>query len=222
MCAPLSTRLPEQAAIRRRDGDVREIRWAHCSRRDADVVVTMDGQRRELRNAGLFARDGMIEKVGPTADCRRAPTSCSNCGGISCFPASSTVTIISTRFSFATCRPGKTPTVSLAPSALPRLGEPDAGRHARRAGGGAELATPRLPASNHGYVFKNGCKVDDQQRRKNPMPASFACRRRACRPASPLAGRWNAIEASDHGREDHGGSKPADRARAGSDLRSAN
>ncbi len=28
--------------------------------KNADVVVTMDGQRRELRNAGLFARDGMI------------------------------------------------------------------------------------------------------------------------------------------------------------------
>ena len=26
--------------------------------KNADVVVTMDGQRRELRNAGLFARDG--------------------------------------------------------------------------------------------------------------------------------------------------------------------
>jgi hypothetical protein len=35
--------------------------------KNATVVVTMDGQRRELRNAGLFARDGMIEQVGPTA-----------------------------------------------------------------------------------------------------------------------------------------------------------
>ena len=34
--------------------------------KNADVLVTMDGQRRELRNAGLFARDGVIEKVGPT------------------------------------------------------------------------------------------------------------------------------------------------------------
>ena len=35
--------------------------------RNADVLVTMDGERRELRNAGLFARDGIIEQVGPTA-----------------------------------------------------------------------------------------------------------------------------------------------------------
>src|SRR6516162_24067 len=35
--------------------------------KNADVLVTMDRARRELRNAGLFARDGMIEQVGPTA-----------------------------------------------------------------------------------------------------------------------------------------------------------
>ena len=36
--------------------------------RNADVLVTMDGERRELRDAGLFARDGFIEQVGPSAD----------------------------------------------------------------------------------------------------------------------------------------------------------
>ncbi len=34
--------------------------------RNAEVVVTMDGARRELKDAGLFARDGIIEAVGPT------------------------------------------------------------------------------------------------------------------------------------------------------------
>src|SRR5258708_15261617 len=33
--------------------------------KNADVLVTMDGQRRELRNAGLYAQDGIIKKVGP-------------------------------------------------------------------------------------------------------------------------------------------------------------
>lgn len=36
--------------------------------RDARIVVTMDGQRRELRNAGLYAEDGIIRRVGPTAE----------------------------------------------------------------------------------------------------------------------------------------------------------
>src|ERR1700735_1389172 len=34
--------------------------------RNATLLVTMDGERRELRDASLFARDGMIEAVGPT------------------------------------------------------------------------------------------------------------------------------------------------------------
>jgi len=34
--------------------------------RNATMLVTMDDGRRELSNAGLFARDGIIEQVGPT------------------------------------------------------------------------------------------------------------------------------------------------------------
>ncbi|MBL8307410.1 MAG: 8-oxoguanine deaminase [Rubrivivax sp.] len=36
--------------------------------RDADVLVTMDGQRREIPGGGLFVRDGVIEAVGPTPE----------------------------------------------------------------------------------------------------------------------------------------------------------
>ena len=36
--------------------------------RHADVLVTMDAQRREIADGGLFARDGFIERVGPTAE----------------------------------------------------------------------------------------------------------------------------------------------------------
>jgi 8-oxoguanine deaminase len=36
--------------------------------KNADVLVTMDGQRRELRNAGLYAEDGFIRQVGPTTE----------------------------------------------------------------------------------------------------------------------------------------------------------
>jgi hypothetical protein len=39
--------------------------------KNANMVVTMDGRRRELKNAGLFARDGVIEQVGLTAEARR-------------------------------------------------------------------------------------------------------------------------------------------------------
>ncbi len=36
--------------------------------RHADILVTMDPARREIPDGGLFARDGWIEQVGPTAD----------------------------------------------------------------------------------------------------------------------------------------------------------
>lgn len=36
--------------------------------KNATVLVTMDGARREIAGGGFFARDGFIEQVGPTAD----------------------------------------------------------------------------------------------------------------------------------------------------------
>lgn len=35
--------------------------------RNAEMLVTMDGQRRELKDAGLYAVDGIIQQVGPSA-----------------------------------------------------------------------------------------------------------------------------------------------------------
>lgn len=36
--------------------------------RNAEVLVTMDDQRREIAGGGLFVRDGMIEQVGPSME----------------------------------------------------------------------------------------------------------------------------------------------------------
>jgi len=36
--------------------------------KNADVLVTMDGGRRELTNAGINAENGIIRQVGPTAE----------------------------------------------------------------------------------------------------------------------------------------------------------
>jgi 8-oxoguanine deaminase len=35
--------------------------------KNADTLVTMDGQRRELKGAGLYAENGIIKQVGPTS-----------------------------------------------------------------------------------------------------------------------------------------------------------
>jgi len=36
--------------------------------KNAEVLVTMDDKRRELKNAGLYAEDGVIKQVGPTEE----------------------------------------------------------------------------------------------------------------------------------------------------------
>ena len=36
--------------------------------KNAEVLVTMDDKRRELKNAGLYAVDGAIKQVGPTEE----------------------------------------------------------------------------------------------------------------------------------------------------------
>src|SRR6202167_1337975 len=33
--------------------------------RNAEILVTMDGQRRELKDAGVYVEDGFIKQVGP-------------------------------------------------------------------------------------------------------------------------------------------------------------
>jgi cytosine/adenosine deaminase-related metal-dependent hydrolase len=39
--------------------------------KNADILVTMDDARREIAGGGLFARDGVIEQVGPSAELPR-------------------------------------------------------------------------------------------------------------------------------------------------------
>jgi len=36
--------------------------------RNADILVSMDPQRREIKGGGLYAEDGIIKQVGPTSE----------------------------------------------------------------------------------------------------------------------------------------------------------
>ncbi len=49
--------------------------------RNAEVLVTMDGDRRELKGAGLYAEDGIIRQVGPDAELPRTADTVLDCGG---------------------------------------------------------------------------------------------------------------------------------------------
>jgi len=44
--------------------------------KNADMIVTMDGQDRELKDAAIFCRDGFIEQIGSQLICRKARTKC--------------------------------------------------------------------------------------------------------------------------------------------------
>ena len=112
--------------------------------KNADVVVTMDGQRRELRNAGLFARDGMIEKVGPTAELPESADLVLDLRGHILLPG-----LINCHHHLDQILTRNLPAgqnTNLFPwlkqSALPRLGEPEAGRHAHRGAGRLRRAGP--------------------------------------------------------------------------------
>jgi hypothetical protein len=44
--------------------------------RSADILVTMDDERRELPDAGLFVRDGISSRSASPRSFRVTPTSC--------------------------------------------------------------------------------------------------------------------------------------------------
>jgi cytosine/adenosine deaminase-related metal-dependent hydrolase len=49
--------------------------------RDAELLVTMDANRRELRSASLYAEDGIIRQVGPSAELPRTADTIIDCSG---------------------------------------------------------------------------------------------------------------------------------------------
>lgn len=133
--------------------------------RNADVLVTMDGERRELRNASLFARDGQIEQVGPadtlpqTADVVLDLTGQIVLPGLvnahhhldqtltRNIPAAQNTNLFHWLQAHYRIWASRTPEDSRTATIV----------------GCAELAlTGCTTVFDHAYVFKNGCRVDDQ------------------------------------------------------------
>src|SRR5450759_2144913 len=133
--------------------------------KNADVVVTMDGQRRELKNAGLFARDGVIEQVGPTAELAGTADRVLDLTGhillpglINChhhldqvltrnLPAGQNTNLFPWLKAHYRIWAARTPE-DTRPAVLVGL---------------AELAlSGATTVFDHAYVFGNGCRVDDQ------------------------------------------------------------
>jgi 8-oxoguanine deaminase len=133
--------------------------------KNASVLVTMDAERRELKDAGLFIRDGFIEQVGPTAELPASADTVLDLRGQIVLPG------------FVNCHHHLDQTLTrnvpagqntnLFPwlKAHYRLWGARTPASARTATivGLAELALSGCTtAFDHAYVFQNGCRVDDQ------------------------------------------------------------
>ncbi len=133
--------------------------------RNAEVVVTMDGRRRELNDAGLFVRDGVIQQVGPSSDLPQTADKVLDLKGhillpglINChhhldqvltrnLPAGQNTNLFPWLKAHYRVWAGRNPEDTRTAVLI----------------GCAELALSGCTTVfDHAYVFQNGCKVDDQ------------------------------------------------------------
>ncbi|WP_334175061.1 8-oxoguanine deaminase [Pseudoxanthobacter sp.] len=133
--------------------------------RNASLLVTMDDGRRELRDAGLFARDGLIEAVGPSADLPQSADEVVDLSGQIVFPGLVNchhhLDQVLTRNLPAGQNTNLFPWLK-AHYRIWAARTPPAARTATIVGA-AELAlTGCTTLFDHAYVFQNGCRVDDQ------------------------------------------------------------
>ncbi|GLK83216.1 8-oxoguanine deaminase [Ancylobacter defluvii] len=133
--------------------------------KNADILVTMDGARREIAGGGIFARDGMIEAVGLSETLPASADRVIDLSGHVVLPG------------LVNCHHhlDQTLTRNLPAAQNTNLFRwlkahyriwgartPEASRTATLVGL-AELALSGCTtAFDHAYVFRNGCRVDDQ------------------------------------------------------------
>ena len=131
----------------------------------ADMLVTMDAQRREIADGGLFIRDGRVEQVGPTASLPAAADEVCDLRGHLVLPG-----LVNTHHHLYQTLTRAVPAAQDAnlfnwlKTLYPiwaRL-TPEAIRVSTLVGL-AELALSGCTtASDHLYIFPNGCRLDDE------------------------------------------------------------
>jgi len=133
--------------------------------KNAHILVTLDAQRREIPNGGLFARDGFIEQVGLTAELPTTADEVLDLQGHVVLPG-----LVNTHHHLYQTLTRAVPAaqnadlfhwlVTLYPM-WARL-TPEAVRVSTQVGL-AELALSGCTtASDHLYIYPNGCRLDDQ------------------------------------------------------------
>jgi cytosine/adenosine deaminase-related metal-dependent hydrolase len=133
--------------------------------RNADVLVTMDGERRELRDAGLFARDGVIEQVGPTNELPDTADTVLDLSGHILLPG-----LINCHHHLDQVLTRNLPAgqnTNLFPwlQAHYRIWAsrtPEDSRTGALVGCGELVLSGCTTVFDHTYIFQNGCRVDDE------------------------------------------------------------
>jgi 8-oxoguanine deaminase len=132
---------------------------------NADVLVTMDGERRELRDAGLFARDGFIEQIGPIADLPQTADVVLNLEGQILLPG-----LINAHHHLDQVLTRNIPAAQntnlfnwlKAHYRIWASRTPEDSRSATIVACSELALTGCTTVFDHAYVFQNGCRVDDQ------------------------------------------------------------
>ncbi|MCS0495008.1 8-oxoguanine deaminase [Ancylobacter sp. MQZ15Z-1] len=133
--------------------------------RNATVLVTMDGTRREIAGGGLFARDGIIEQVGPGESLPATADEVIDLSGHVVLPG-----LVNAHHHLDQVLTRALPVAQdinlfrwlTAHYRLWAARTPEASRTATLVGL-AELALSGCTTCfDHAYMFRNGCRVDDQ------------------------------------------------------------
>jgi 8-oxoguanine deaminase len=148
--------------------------------KNADVLVTMDGERRELRNAGLFVRDGVIEQIGSSSELPDSADTVLDLSGQILLPG-----LINCHHHLDQVLTRNLPAgqnTNLFPwlRAHYRVWASRTPEDTRTAVivGCAELALSGCTTVfDHAYVFQNGCRVDDQIQAAAELGVRFAVSR---------------------------------------------
>ena len=148
--------------------------------RNATILVTMDNERREIPGGGLFARDGIIEQVGPNDELPTTADTVIDLSGQVVLPG-----LVNTHHHLDQTLTRNLPqaqNTNLFPWLLAHYEiwaqrTPEATRMSTLVGLGELAASGCTTVFDHSYVFQNGCRVDDQIAAAAEIGARFvACR----------------------------------------------
>ena len=133
--------------------------------RNANILVTMDDQRRELPDAGLFVRDGIIEQVGPEQELPRDADVVLDLEGQIVLPG-----FVNTHHHLDQTLTRALPAVQdinlfpwlRAHYPIWARRTPEASRWSALVGLAELAASGCTTVFDHTYIFQNGSRVDDQ------------------------------------------------------------